>query len=98
MSWRLLPEGVTPVARTLLIGRGLRGFADGFVSLLLPAYLIALGFSPLEVGVLATATLLGSAVLTLWVGMAAQRPYRVRVCGNVCYCFAAPTQSSGTIR
>ncbi len=73
MRFRLLPEGVTPVARTLLIGRGLRAFADGFVSLLLPAYLTALGFSPLEVGVLATATLLGSAVLTLWVGMAAQR-------------------------
>jgi MFS family permease len=73
MSLRFLPEGVTPVARTLLIGRGLRAFADGFVSLLLPAYLIALGFSPLEVGVLATATLLGSAALTLWIGMAAQR-------------------------
>ena len=73
MRLRLIPEGVTPVARTLLIGRGLRAFADGFVSLLLPAYLTALGFSPLEVGVLATATLLGSAALTLWVGMAAQR-------------------------
>src|SRR5260370_14130986 len=73
MSWRLFPEGIPPAARTLLIGRGLRAFADGFVSLLLPAYLIALGFGPLEVGVLATATLLGSAALTLWVGMAAQR-------------------------
>jgi len=73
MRLRLLPEGVTPVARTLLIGKGLRAFADGFVSLLLPAYLTALGFNPLEVGVLLTATLLGSAALTLWVGMAAQR-------------------------
>src|SRR5215472_8077396 len=73
MRLRLLPEGVTPVARTLLIGRGLRAFGDGFVSLLLPAYLTVLGFSPLEVGVLATATLLGSAVLTLWVGTRAHR-------------------------
>jgi len=73
MSWRLKPEGVTPAARTLLIGRGLRAFADGFVSLLLPAYLTVLGFSPFQVGVLATATLLGSAVLTLWVGMASHR-------------------------
>ena len=73
MSWRLLPEGITPAARTLLIGRGLRAFADGFVSLLLPAYLTVLGFSPFQVGVLATATLLGSAALTLWVGMAAHR-------------------------
>ena len=52
MSWRLLPEGVTPAARTLLWGRGLRAFADGFVSLLLPAYLTLLGFSPFQVGVL----------------------------------------------
>ena len=73
MIGRLLPEGLTPVARTLLWGRGLRAFADGFVSLLLPAYLTVLGFSPLEVGIIATATLLGSAALTLWVGMAAHR-------------------------
>ncbi|MGE5200897.1 MAG: MFS transporter, partial [Acidobacteriota bacterium] len=73
MSWRLLPEGVGSVARTLLIGRGLRAFADGFVSLLLPAYLTALGFSPFRVGVIATATLIGSALLTLWVGFAAHR-------------------------
>ena len=69
----LLPEGLTPAARTLLWGRGLRAFADGLVSLLLPAYLMTLGFSPFEVGVIATATLLGSAALTLWVGMAAHR-------------------------
>jgi hypothetical protein len=29
---RVLPEGVTPAARTLLWGRGLRAFADGLVS------------------------------------------------------------------
>jgi len=73
MNRRLLPEGVTSAARILLIGRGLRAFADGFVSLLLPAYLTVLGFSPLRVGVLATATLVGSALLTLWVGFAAHR-------------------------
>ena len=73
MSWRLLPEGVSPAARTLLIGRGLRAFADGFVSLLLPAYLTVLGFGPLRVGILATATLVGSALLTLWAGFAAHR-------------------------
>jgi len=73
MSWRLLPEGVSPAARTLLIGRGLRAFADGLVSLLLPAYLTVLGFGPLRVGILATATLVGSALLTLWAGFAAHR-------------------------
>ena len=48
---RLLPIDVMPETRLLLWGRGLRAFADGFVSLLLPAYLTLLGFSPLEIGV-----------------------------------------------
>jgi hypothetical protein len=38
---------------------------DGYVSLLLPLYLLELGFSPLQVGIIATATLLGSGLLTL---------------------------------
>jgi MFS family permease len=57
----------------VLIARGLRAFGDGYVSLLLPLYLLALGFGPLEVGVLATATLLGSGLLTLGVGLRAHR-------------------------
>jgi MFS family permease len=61
------------VVRRLLWGRGLRAFADGYVSLLLPVYLLALGFGPLEVGIVATATLLGSGVLTLAVGLHAHR-------------------------
>lgn len=57
----------------LLIAKGLRAFGDGFVSLLLPLYLLGLGFSPLQVGVIATTTLLGSGVLTLLVGVRAYR-------------------------
>jgi MFS family permease len=57
----------------LLWVRGLRAFADGYVSLLLPLYLISLGFGPFEVGVIATATLLGSGVLTLLAGLYAWR-------------------------
>jgi MFS family permease len=57
----------------VLIAKGLRSFGDGFVSLLLPAYLLALGFTPLQVGVIATTTLLGSGVLTLAVGLQAWR-------------------------
>jgi len=53
---------------TLLTARGLRAFADGFVAVVLPAYLLALGLSQVEVGVLSTATLLGSALATLAVG------------------------------
>jgi MFS family permease len=55
--------------RQLLVARGLRDFGDGFVAVLLPVYLTALGLSPLAVGVLATAALLGSALLTLAVGL-----------------------------
>lgn len=61
------------VIQRLLWSRGLRAFADGYVSLLLPVYLIALGFGAFEVGVIATATLFGSGVLTLVVGFQAHR-------------------------
>ncbi|MCK3777033.1 MFS transporter [Ensifer sesbaniae] len=46
---------------------------DGFVAVLLPVYLLALGFTPLEVGVIATASLLGSALLTICVGFLGAR-------------------------
>ena len=59
--------------RLVLASKALRGFADGFVSLLLPLYLLELGFGALEVGVISTATLLGSGVLTLAVGYMAHR-------------------------
>lgn len=67
----LLPTGARPAAALLLTSRGLRAFGDGLVSLLLPAYLATLGFSPFKIGVLATATLAGSAALTLTVGFVA---------------------------
>ena len=41
-----------PVHR-LFVAKGLRAFADGYVSLLLPLYLVDLGFSPLQVGIIA---------------------------------------------
>ena len=55
-------------ARLLIAGRGIRAFVDGFIAILLPVYLIALGYDTLQVGVLSTATLLGSALMTLAVG------------------------------
>ena len=57
----------------VLVAKGLRAFGDGYVSLLLPLYLLQLGFSPLKVGIIATATLLGSGLLTLLVGLHAHR-------------------------
>ena len=46
----------------------MRAFADGYVAILLPACLLALGLGTWEVGLLATTTLLGSALATLAVG------------------------------
>jgi MFS family permease len=67
----LLPESATPDAARLVVARALRGFADGFVSVYLAEYLGLLGFSALQVGAIVTATLLGSAALTLAVGLVA---------------------------
>ena len=61
------------MVRRLLAAKALRAFGDGFVSLLLPIYLLQLGFTALQVGIIATATLLGSGLLTLGVGLAAHR-------------------------
>jgi MFS family permease len=60
--------GAAPEARLLIFARALRAFVDGYVAILLPAYLLALGFGTWEVGLLSTATLLGSALATLAVG------------------------------
>jgi MFS family permease len=57
----------------LLLARGLRALGDGCISLLLPLYLLELGMSALQIGIIASATLLGSGVLTLAVGLRAYR-------------------------
>jgi MFS family permease len=64
----ILPTGVDRAALTLLAARALRAFTDGYVAVLLPAYLLALGLDVWTVGLLSTATLLGSALATLAVG------------------------------
>lgn len=62
------PADLRRDARLVLAARALRAFVDGYVAVLLPAYLIALGFGTWEVGLLSTTTLLGSAAATLAVG------------------------------
>ena len=44
--WRLMPPGTSADALRVLAARGVRAFGDGFVALLLPIYLVELGFSP----------------------------------------------------
>src|SRR6266581_6693467 len=74
--WRPMPPGVSADALRVLAVRGVRAFGDGFVSLLLPIYLVELGFSALAIGAIVTSTLIGTALLTLWVGWIANRHSR----------------------
>lgn len=67
--------------RIVLPARVLRGVADGLVSVLLVPHLTGLGFGADDVGTVVTATLLGSAALTIAVGLTLGRvdPRRVLV-------------------
>jgi MFS family permease len=58
---------------TLYAARAARGFGDGFAAIILPAYLIEIGFNPFQIGLVATAALLGSAATTLAIGFVAPR-------------------------
>jgi len=49
-----------------------RAFGDGFAAIILPVYLSAIGFGPVAIGMVATAALLGSELLTLAVGALAR--------------------------
>jgi MFS family permease len=66
-------------APVIFSARALRGFADGAVSVLLASHLSNIGFSPAQIGAVVTATLLGSAALTLGLGLLADRLRRREV-------------------
>jgi MFS family permease len=57
----------------LYAARAVRGFGDGFAIIILPAYMTTLGYDAAAVGIVATASLLGTALLTLATGMIAPR-------------------------
>ncbi len=59
--------------RIVIFTRGVRAFVDGIAYVVLPAFLLHLGFSGVQVGAVVTASLLGSAALTLTVGVWAHR-------------------------
>jgi MFS family permease len=63
----------SPILTRILWVRGLRAFGDGYVSLLLPVYLIELGMTLFQVGIITTATLIGSGIMTLLAGFQAYR-------------------------
>lgn len=57
----------------IIAARAVRDFGDGLVAILLPAYLTALGHSPVEVGMIATAALVGSSLMTIGIGLIGAR-------------------------
>jgi MFS family permease len=66
---RLSAPGDAATVRYIYAARALRDFGDGFIAVLLPVYLTAIGLGPLEVGIVATLALLGSALMTLGIGV-----------------------------
>jgi MFS family permease len=82
-----------PDVRNLYAARALRGFGDGFAIIILPVYLLAIGLTPQQVGIVASASLLGTAALTLTVGFVAPR-YDLR---NLFIAGAALTLLTGLI-
>jgi hypothetical protein len=68
-SWNKTPPDIL----CLYGARALRSFGDGFAIIILPVYLSAIGFSPQLIGIVASASLLGTAALTLIVGFIAPR-------------------------
>lgn len=67
------PTTLSADARRLLATRALRGLADGAVSVILPSYLAIIGFDSFRIGAIVFGTLLGSAALTLAVGLGTHR-------------------------
>lgn len=57
----------------LYAARAARGLGDGFAVIILPAYLAEIGFDAFQIGLVATAALLGTAIATLAVGVLGAR-------------------------
>ena len=74
-----MPQEASADATVLMRARAIRAFGDGYVAVLLPVYLTTLDYSSFEVGAIATSSLVGSALLTLFVGLVAYRMKRRQV-------------------
>ena len=72
-GWLAVPTSASADGRMLIGTRGIRGFVDGMVYVMLPAYLLALGFSGVQIGAVITASLFGSAIFTIGTGLIAHR-------------------------
>lgn len=59
---------MSDVVRSIITARAVRDFGDGLAAIVLPVYLLHLGFGAIDIGLAATAALLGSATMTMGVG------------------------------
>ncbi|TRZ79506.1 MAG: MFS transporter [Actinobacteria bacterium] len=75
MSFKLfsVPSTATPDGQKLVATRSVRALVDGMVYVSLPGFLLALGLSGLQIGAVVTASLLGSAIATIMVGIFGHR-------------------------
>ena len=72
-------RGLDRDGRTLVAIRVLRMFGYGFLAVVLVLYLDAAGFEPVAIGAILTLTLVGDAVISLWLTTHADRLGRRRV-------------------
>lgn len=61
------------VVANVYLARALRDFGDGFVAILLPVYLTAIGLGSFEVGIVSAVALFGSTMMTLGIGYAGSK-------------------------
>ena len=82
---KFLPASAGADARVIFFTRAVRAFVDGLAFVTFPVFLEALGFSGFRIGVVVAAGLLGSALLTLTIGMVSHRhdPVRLLTVGSV---------------
>jgi MFS family permease len=76
---RSLWRALTPDGRWLFAARLTRLFAYGFLSVVLALYLSAAGLAETQIGLLLTLTLIGDAVISLWITTHADRLGRRRM-------------------
>jgi MFS family permease len=74
LPWqRARRPGLSTDTRLIIAGQGIRAAGYGFTAVLLGALLAARGFSPVQVGMVLTALIAGTALASLAVGMFADR-------------------------
>ena len=59
--WSIDRSAAVREVNLVCAARGVRGFGDGFAIIILPAYLSAIGFDAVAIGIVSAAALLGSA-------------------------------------